>query len=661
MIGLKVARVRRRTEPARGRETLVVVGNGMVGHRLCTTLVELGATSTRDVVVFGEEPLPAYDRVHLTDLLSGRDEDSLLLSPRAWYDEHGIDLRLNDPVVRIERAGQAVVTASGTRVGYDRLVLATGSAPFVPLIVGADLNGVFVYRTISDLQAIRGYARAGFRTAVIGGGLLGLEAARALRDIGLAVTVIEFSAGLMPSQLDQTGSQALEREIRSHGISVLTGTQTKRIEADGPLRTIYFAGDRTLSVEMVVIAAGIRPRGELAAASGLEVTPVGGVIVDRELKTSDPRIYAIGECASRRSRTYGLVAPGYRMADALATNLAGGSATFEGAITTARLKVLDVEVASSGHVLDGGPAITYQAPGVYRVLRIDRGRLAGALGVGSWSEFARIHDAVGRRRIWPWEIARFQETGFLRVGEAAVSEWADDAIVCNCMGITKGRLTTLFSREGATTVESLARRTGASTLCGSCKPLLVELTCNGGGEEAGAARANTGLLVGSAIALLAGFGILVAAPVPFASSVQDSSWLDTLWRDGSYRRISGFTLLGISLFAVLISLRKRWRRLSVGSFPLWRMLHVMAGVLALLALVVHTGFRPGANLNLALMTSFLVVNVVGSIAGGMTALEAKLPRRGGRTLRRVLVFVHALATWPLPILIAFHVLAVYYF
>jgi nitrite reductase (NADH) large subunit len=639
------------------RQTLVVIGNGMVGHRLCRQLVERGATSRYAVTVFGEERHLAYDRVHLTDLLVQRDEESLRLAPRQWYDEQGIDVRLGDPVTSVDRDAQVVRAASGAAVRYDVLVFATGSSPFVPRIDGTDGPGIFVYRTIEDLRAIKRHAQSGGHAAVIGGGLLGLEAARALGSLGLATTVVEVAAGLMPSQLTQAASKVLERAIAVQGISVRTAAPTARITANQGRQMLHLAGGEQMPVDLVVIAAGIRPRTELAEACGVARSPAGGIVVDDRLRSSDPNIYAIGECASHRSRVYGLVAPGYNMADVVAENLAGGSAVFAGAAVTARLKLLDIDVATTGRALDSGRAVVFESADVYRLLRVERGRLVGALGVGCWPAFGRVQDAVlNRRRIWPWQAARFQRTGELGVRETGVATWAAEAVVCNCLSITKGHLAAARA-GGCATVAALAELTGASTICGACRPLLAELA----GVPDARPRLRAGLFTGSVVALAAALLIMMAPPVPFADTMQAGWRLDRLWRDNVLRQISGFTLLGLSMLAAVISVRKRWRRMTFGSFPLWRIVHVGVGVLTLAVLAAHTGFRVGERFNLVLMAAFLSINFVGALAGGLTAFSERLDRRVGRTLRTALVLAHGLAVWPLPILVGFHVLAVYYF
>lgn len=642
--------------------SLVIAGNGMVGHRLCRQLASLGVTATRDVVVFGEEPQPAYDRVHLTDYLSGRDDEDLLLSPAGWYRDSGIDLRLGDPIVHVDRRSRTVTSASGLEVEYEHLVLATGSSAYVPPIEGTHLAGVFVYRTLADLEAISARARLASSAAVVGGGLLGLEAARALQRLGLRITLIEAAATLMPTQLDQPGGKALERRIAALGIDIRTSAVTQRIESRGRQRTLYLAGGDSVTADLVVIAAGIRPRTELATQCGLERSTDGGVIVDDHLRSSDPDIFAIGECASHRSQIYGLAAPGYAMADTLAANLAGRRAVFTAPRPATRLKLLGVDVMTAGEPLDRGRSVRSDAAGGYRLLRVDKGRLIGALGVGPWNEFSRVQDGATRRvRVWPWQIARFERTGMLwrPRRDAPVGEWAPDAVVCHCMSVTRGQLAAVASTQRVVTVQALAAGTGASTLCGSCRPLLEQLA---GARSPVPTPVGRALLITSAAALAAAVVLAVMAPIPFATSIQDAWRVDGLWRSALARQISGFALLGLALIASLLSVRKRWTRASsAGAFPTWRIAHAVVGVLTLAALAVHTGARGGDNLNLALMTSFSAANVLGSVAGGVTAVDQAFGPAAGRRYRAATRMAHILAIWPLPVLIAFHVLSVYYF
>ena len=641
------------------RDTLVVVGNGMVGHRLCRRLIDLGAAERYRIVVFGEEPEPAYDRVHLTDLFDTQTADQLCLAPASWYERHEIELYLGDPVVEIDRQERRVRSASGLDIGFSHLVLATGSSAYVPPIEGVGQSRVFVYRTMRDLRLIHAQAQAAHSAAVIGGGLLGLEAARALQRRGLAVTVVESAAALMPAQLDQAAGEELGRQVAALGIEVLTATMTRRIKSEGRRRTLHFATGGGLTVDMVVVAAGIRPRSQLAAACGLATSRDGGIVVSDTLRTSDPRISAIGECVSHRSKLYGFVAPGYSMADALARRLTGQPGEFEGFAPTARLKLLHTDVCSAGEPLEHGAALTFRSAGVYRRLRLERGRLVGALGVGEWPEFSRIQDATSRRAlVWPWQAARFERTGVVWRPRPprAVAEWPSDTIVCNCLGVTRGQIAAACV-SGAATVETVIEHTSASTLCGSCRPLLTQVIGVAGPLES---RVTWGLLGVSIVAMAIAVAVALSSPIPYATSVQGPLHPDVLWRNGGYRQVSGFVLVGLSLAASLLSIRKRWRRFSVGRFPMWRVAHALVGLITLAALVAHTGMRAGDNLNFALMTSFVAVNVLGAAGGGLTAIE-RWRGGGGRRARAAIVAAHVLATWPLPMLIAFHVASAYYF
>jgi nitrite reductase (NADH) large subunit len=479
--------------PTDEAQTLVIIGNGMVGHKLCQRMVEYGAHEEVRLVVFGEEPRPAYDRVHLSELFAGRTSTSLSLAPESWYQEHGIELYLNDPVVEVDRVRSVVRSASGVEVPYNRLVFATGSRPFVPPIDGADLPGVFVYRTIDDLYDIEDYALEVRSAAIIGGGLLGLEAAKAAHDLGLDVHVVEVAPRLMPRQLDAEGASVLRQKIEDLGVKVHCGKKLRRIEpmpapppapGEDPMpgdRVLVFDNGELLSVGMVVFSAGVRPRGELGRMAGLEVAPNGGIVVDDHLQTSDPQIFAIGECATHRGITYGLVIPGYQMVDTLAANLLGAEMRFEGADQSAKLKLMGITVAALGAhdetALPDGNALVFNGGGVYRKLVVQNGRLIGAVTVGDWENLDRIRELLkAPLPLSFWDMRRFRGTGNLwpKSESAPVAEWPEEAIVCGCHEVRRGTLTMAID-AGCCTVEELGARTGAGTLCGSCKPLLSEL------------------------------------------------------------------------------------------------------------------------------------------------------------------------------------------
>jgi nitrite reductase (NADH) large subunit len=307
--------------------TIVVVGNGMVGYKFCEKLI--AKSSHFNIIVFGEESLMAYDRVHLSEYFNGKSANDLSLSTASWYTDNGIKLHLNDPVQEINRSEKTVHSLKGLTIQYDYLVMATGSSAFVPDIPGVEKEGVFVYRTIDDLDLIKTYAANAKVGAVMGGGLLGLEAAKALIDLGIQEThVIEFAPRLMPRQIDSAGSGMLLSKLKSLGLNIHLNKSTSAFVGEHKIEALRFNDDTSLNIDMMVISAGIRPRDELAKLAGLHTGTRGGIIVNERMQTSDECIFAIGECALYEGMIYGLVAPGYEMADIVASYLTGGEKGF---------------------------------------------------------------------------------------------------------------------------------------------------------------------------------------------------------------------------------------------------------------------------------------------------------------------------------------------
>lgn len=646
----------------------------MASHALLKRMATNGALEYFRVTLVGEEPRACYDRVNLTDFFSGRTPDELLLSPRQWYVEHGIDFRPDVKVESIDRQRRILHTQAGDEIAYNHLVLATGSRPFVPPIDGTDLPGVFVYRTIEDVVAIREYASQCQRAAVLGGGLLGLEAGKALHDLNLKTHVLEVAPGLMPRQLNAEAAVLLKHEIEKLGVNVHVLRRAERIEQVGPRHILHLAGHDPLSVDMVVISAGIRPRDELARDAQLDIGPRGGVAVDAKLKTSDPNIFAIGECVSFEERLYGLVGPCYEMADVLADNLhanslgAESTAEFTDSSKSSRLKLMGVDVATMGTPIGEARAATplcHTAEHFCRTLLVERGRIIGAIGVGGWPERERLNGLIASGgRASQRQLRRFVDTGLLwsaQQGQTVV-EWPATATVCSCLGITKGQLTDAI-HAGATDPTMLAEATGASTVCGTCRPLLCELA---GRPEASTSRSGQQTLLYVSYAAVATIvATLLAGPVPFGDSVQ-SAWtqVDMLWQSSLVRQVTGFTLLGVSFLALLLSLRRRWKRFSWGSFTLWRGIHGILGLATLVGFLVHTGMRMGHNFTFALAMVFLLLNLLGAFTGVAAALESRLTGLWGQRLRDwrpKLTQMHIWLFWPLPALVLFHVISVYYY
>ncbi|MFF7022274.1 nitrite reductase large subunit [Streptomyces klenkii] len=479
---------------------LVLVGHGMVGQRFLEALFEqapAGPATEWQVTVLAEEPRPAYDRVHLTSWFSGTSAEELSLCPDGFLEKYGIELRLGDRATAVDRAARTVTTASGRQLPYDALVLATGSYPFVPPVPGHDAPGCHVYRTIEDLEGIRDAAATAGAGAVIGGGLLGLEAAGALKAMGVPTHVVEFAPRLMAIQVDDGGGAVLRRRIEDLGVTVHTGAGARRIEtgADGAARALTLSDGRQLPTDLVIFAAGVRPRDELARACGLPVGERGGIVIDEHCRTADPAVLAIGECAlAADGRVYGLVAPGYAMAETAARavtatardshHTARGSltdgGTFTGADTSTKLKLLGVDVASFGDAhgaADGALDVTYSnsRDGVYKKLVIGAdGALLGGVLVGDTEAYGILRPLAlsGTPLPAPPEQLVLPASAGVPAGPVTLP---DEAVVCSCHHVTKGAVRAAVNDKGCTSVPEIKQCTRAGTGCGSCVKLLGTL------------------------------------------------------------------------------------------------------------------------------------------------------------------------------------------
>ena len=466
----------------------------MVGHKLLEVLIERGATADWDVVTFCEEGRPAYDRVGLSSFFNGTSAEELSLVAPGFFDQFGLTIHMGDAVASIDRVAGEVVSSKGRRISYDALVLATGSYPFVPPVPGKDTPGCFVYRTLDDLEAIRDYAVGRRVGAVVGGGLLGLEAANALRSLGLDTHVVEFAERLMPVQVDEGGGSVLRRRIEDLGVSVHTGMATTEVLAgpspDGTVGNVtgmrFKEGD-DLPVDLVVFSAGIRPRDQLARDAGLAVGERGGVVVDDACRTSDPRIFAIGECALYAGRIFGLVSPGYQMARVVADRLLGGEATFTGADMSTKLKLMGIDVASFGDAFATDPgceAITYRDPvaNVYKRLvlgppdrRGDR-KVAGGILVGDATVYQTLLQMCRGDMPTPKhpEELIFPERAGAAGTAVGVGALPGTAMVCSCNDVDKGTICAAVA-AGADSVSTIKACTKAGTGCGGCVPLVTDI------------------------------------------------------------------------------------------------------------------------------------------------------------------------------------------
>lgn len=639
---------------------VIVVGGGPAGLRVAQDLAR------RDIAViqFNAERWKPYNRLKLTPFLAGEVQIGIVYQPNLFPPNARITQYTGQTVVAIDRDAKTITNNLGRSFAYSKLVLCLGSHAHIPPIPGRDLAGVYRFRNFDDVELLVARSLRSRRTVVIGGGLLGLEAARGMALREVETIVVEHESHLMARQLDRAGGILLERQIAGMGIGVRTGNSVKAIEGSGRVERVVLANGEAIDCDTVIICTGIRPNIDLARNAGIAVGR--GITVDDAMRTSDPDVYAAGECAEHDGNIYGLVAPGLEQAAVAAARVAGDTASYRGSVPTTRLKIVGTDVFSMGDIeqadqrLDLSSAVWQAADGkAYRRLVIRRGRLVGATAVGDWPEVNRIQQAVRDRAfVWPWQLYRFRSTGVLypTVAPKSAAQWPAAATVCNCTGVTRGQLGDAM-RLGATTVEGLMQETNASTVCGTCRPLLLEIL----GQQTKhdpvfGARAIAAFSVLAAIAALIAW---FAPPWPYSVSMEQGLGIDRFWLDGDWKQVSGFTLLGLSAVVAFLSVRKRIKARWLGHYKFWRIVHAAIGTAALAVLFMHSGFRLGNNLNFWLMATFLTVAVVGSVTGLVTARDHKLLSNGKASPRAALVWVHILTFWPMPVLLMLHIVTVY--
>ena len=464
------------------KTNLVIIGNGMVGHRFIEELIDKMQSNQFNITIFCEEPRIAYDRVHLSSYFSDYTVEALSLVREGLYEENNINVLLNERAILINRQRKEIHSQTGRIVSYDKLIIATGSYPWVPPIKGADGADCFVYRTIEDLDAIRECANHCKTGAVVGGGLLGLEAAGALKNLGIQTHVVEFAPVLMAEQLDAMGGDQLRRKIEEMGVGVHTSKNTQEIIHTPSGKIMQFADGSSLEIDFIVFSTGIRPNDQLAKACELEIGARGGIVINDYCQTSDPDIYAIGECACWQGRVFGLVAPGYKMAQVASAHLIGESAKFEGADMSAKLKLMGVDVGSIGDAKAktiGCRSYVYldENVPVYKKLVVsnDNKKLLGAVLVGDTTDYSNLLQLMLNNM----DLPEHPDSLILPSHAGAKPALGADALpdtaqICSCFDVTKTKIVQAI-HAGCHTVAAIKAETKAGTGCGGCIPLVTQI------------------------------------------------------------------------------------------------------------------------------------------------------------------------------------------
>ncbi len=643
---------------------IVVVGSGPVGVRFVHELLQRKPDIS--VTLMGDESVPPYNRVQLSSLLAGKlsvDEIALALpneSPRFTVQ--------HCKVASIDATSKCVIDENGNHHGYDQLVLATGARPHIPNISGVDQSGVYTFRSLRDAESLYARTSRAQHIVIVGGGLLGIETAKALLKNNTKVTIVQQGPFLMNKQLDAEAARRLTEQLIELGVHVITEAGVRRVIGDGRVSGVILRNREQIDCDTVLFCSGISPNIDIARAARLRVNR--GIVVDSQMQTSNASIYAIGECCEFEGSTYGIVNPGYEQAAVLAASLSGARVEYRGSLLSSTLKVIDTPVRSFGEVENYTKTpfdyvLTYRSQDQYRKLIVQRGQLIGGVSVGPWADYLPTLEAFQqKRKISVYQCWLFRLKGSLFFGEQNndVSTWSSDAVVCQCNRVPQGKLVNSLS-AGCNSVCELSDQTGAGTVCGSCKPLLEQLVIRHTGLPAVREKewAWLSLLLLSSVALLAAALVLFMPGLQVGSSVREPAPFEFLWNDKWWKQVTGFTLMGLSVVGLLMSLRKRIQSVSLGDFSYWRMLHVVLGVSSVVLLFFHSGWHLGGNLNRALMLNFISVIVFGSLASLVMSLSHRLPANSAIGVRKFWSWAHILVTWPLPVLLAIHIFTVYYY
>ena len=646
---------------------VIVIGAGPVGIRFAEEL--LSRRPDDEVHLFGDETCHPYNRIQLSALLAGEIQREAIDLPLPDSNQHRNFRFTAAAITDIDRNNKIVCDAHGVQYSYDKLVFATGARAHIPNIPGVERQGVFSFRSLRDTESLYARILRSRHIVVVGGGLLGLEAAKGLLRFNTKVTVVQQGPHLMNRQLDGAAAAILEQEVRTLGIDVITQAGVRAIDGFEHVTSVTTRDGQIIPCDTVLFCAGISPNIQLARKARLAIG--NGIIVNDYLQTVDPDIYAIGECCEHQGTTYGLVNPGYEQASVAASVLADMDKEYLphylGSATVSNLKVVGTPVCSLGEVSELGTRpfqkeVTYrdEKTGQYRKLVTLKGKIIGAVGIGEWPESRRIQEAFqNERKLSRWQMYQFRRRGQLW-GDSGnqVSAWPASTIICQCNNISLGKLQENL-QSGCGSVAELQQCTQAGTVCGSCKPLLQQLVGDNSAPEKDSAAGSLTALGLLALALVTLISFWPEARV--AESVQEQGWFEGIWNDKFWKQVTGFTLLGLTAIGLLMSLRKRLAWSWMGKFTAWRFVHIVLGVACCLTLVLHSGFHLGSNLNQLLILNFLGVVMLGAFTSSIIGVAHKLSGNSANSSRKWLQWLHIIISWPLPILLSVHIFTVYYF
>jgi len=645
-----------------GRKKLIVIGGGPVGVKFANELSEV--SNDFEITVFSDEINEPYQRARLSQLLAGQ------------IDRAGVDMALIESettqliyrkVVSVYPESKNLVDSENQRHNFDYLVFALGSRAFVPNINGVNLDGVFHFRSMNDTELLLARKVRARHVVVVGGGLLGIETAVAMNRYNTKVSIVHQGEWLLNRLMDEPASKRLERRLDREGIQVYLNNGVRGIHgSNNKVELVKFRNGLELNCDSVILCCGTSPNIELARDAKIRVNR--GIVVSDTLETSVEGVFAIGECCEHNEKNYGLIGPGYDQASVLADRFAGYQAVYKGSSPQNLLKVLDFPIKSFGSPVGyvKSPFIrtfVHETPETYFKVVSQKGTILGSVALGKVEEYEAVYDAYLRKEPLPWYRGiLLRVTGKLWPlnDQNEVDSWADQRVVCRCRQVSLKTIRSALT-EQVTTLEQIGLETQAGVTCGSCQSALLQILEHKTGKTTFLKPAPL-FKTSASIALLSIIAAVLLWVIPgltTGDSVSASAPLEHIWNSKFWKQFTGYTLLGVSIAGLAVSLRKRVNWNLWGKFVYWRFAHTVMGALCVAILMIHTGLHTGSNLNNWLAINYSLVLVLGAITSFVMAYTHKLRGPKQELIRKSWNWLHIIAIWPLPILLAAHIITVY--
>lgn len=637
---------------------IVIIGAGPAGVKAANELL----SKSRDVVVkiFNGEPSKPYNRAQLSYYLAG---DMPLDDLEYSLNEHGGRLQLFEGcrVEEVHVSNKVVVDQHGQTHAYEKLIIATGSTVSAPPITGNDKSGVYCFRSLDDAERLIERRQENQDIFVIGSGPLGIETALAMKTQTNKV-YLQVRSRLFVSELDEHAKGVLADYIRSNGVEIINDALVERIQGNGKVTGVILTNGAELSVDSVIMCTGVSPFKELASRAGIDVAK--GILVDDFMRTNCAHVYAVGECAEHQGVTHGLISPGYEQAQVCAKHIVDEAEPYSGKRGELQFKFRNFSSQVLGDVAehDQRQVFVYKntLKNVYRKLIFSGRRLLGAVIIGEWTEAGRVASLIANKN----RLARGSQKLFLEHGnlwneqKLSILAQPEDYVVCLCESVTRGEISACMER-GHRSLRALGEELEAGVTCGSCQPLLSTMIDEPVPNLI--MRHYKQIFLASIVSVIIITLTFFAPKLPFERSVQFAFQFEKIWYGSVYKQLTGYILLGLVFLAGTLSIRKRWKRLSVGNLDNWRFAHTILGLIALVALIVHTGFRLGDNLSFLLMVVFLLATLTGSLVGVFMSRNHHWTDLKLTQYRAWWSRVHYSLLWLLPALLGFHILSSYYF